>query len=294
MDVRGVPAASCRSTVGTATHAPMHAPLRQADLVPEDRPLRRLGSSLLLLRTVDSTNRLLLAEAANLDDGAVAVAERQTAGRGRRGRRWEAPRGAAVLVSVLLVESPAGILPRVASLLAAVAACEAVEATTDCTPGLRWPNDLVIEGRKLGGVLVETRRMSGADGCAERLAIVIGIGLNCLQQPGHFPGSLRGRATSLEIEGSAAVDRRRVARCLLARLDERIVATADSDGVGELRDAWRRRCIDIGRPIRVRNAHGTFEGVVSDVTTAGDLIVETTHAGRKCFASATTTRVEQA
>src|SRR6476469_4959346 len=126
---------------------------------------------------IDSTNRYLLDEArGGAADGLVAVADHQTAGRGRFDRRWEAPPGSSLLVSVLLRPTPPGDGPGDASadgshravMAVALALAEAVEAVAGVTPGLKWPNDLVVGDRKLAGLLAER----------EGDAVVIGAGCN--------------------------------------------------------------------------------------------------------------------
>jgi BirA family biotin operon repressor/biotin-[acetyl-CoA-carboxylase] ligase len=262
----------------------MHRPLRAIDLLPCG-PRQRLGGRVCALDEVDSTNAYLLNNAAGALDGTLAVAEFQRAGRGRRGRAWVAPRGSSVLLSVLLKELHGGPIERHATVLASVAACEAVEEATDCRPGVSWPNDLVIAGRKLGGVLAETTALERG------LAVVIGIGINCLQQRGHFNGELAQRATSLEIESAGAIDRARVAAALVRRLDAWLVAVAGgSCGEARLRAAWRARCTDLGGRVTLRHDTETFTGTVIDVMDDGDLDVQLDVGGRRRFGAATTTR----
>jgi BirA family biotin operon repressor/biotin-[acetyl-CoA-carboxylase] ligase len=266
----------------------MHGPLAASDLFPTGG-LRRLGRCVHLFSELDSTNAYLLRCAADLPDGAVAVAEFQTAGRGRQGRRWFAPRGSAILLSVLLSE-PADS-PRItrAASLAAVAAAEAIEAETTCRPALRWPNDLVVAGRKLGGVLAESTPLAGRS--QGRRALVIGIGLNCLQQPGHFPAELAHRATSLEIECPRPVDRRALARRLVERLDTRL---ADQPGRpcdgDELHQAWAARCADHGRHVTLEENSRRYTGTVIEIADNGALILQLDSGGRRQFEPTTTTR----
>src|SRR5262245_2034057 len=158
----------------------MHRPLCASDFPPPGE-LRRLGRAVHCFANIDSTNAFLLSHAAELPDGTLAVAEHQTAGRGRLRRVWSAPRGSSVLLSVLLHESADSGLLREASLLACVATCNAVESDAGIIAAVRWPNDVTVAGRKLAGVLAESTPLP--DG---RRALVIGIGLNCLQQRGHF------------------------------------------------------------------------------------------------------------
>lgn len=282
--------------------------LLSAERLRPARPFRRLCADIRILSEVDSTNSYLLAQADALPDGAVLFAEHQTSGRGRLGRRWAAPRGSSLLLSVLFFEQPGASTAALSTLIGAVAACEAIEAATDCRPTLRWPNDVLISGRKVAGVLVETRRRGTG---SPPLAVVLGIGINCLQQRGHFPPELGETATSLELESPQPIDRAAVAAALLARLDAWLsaeksfeVAAADRrDAAGApgvnagaqrapLLAAWRQRCEPPGTRIRLQHDGRMFAGTMLDVDEAGDLLVELDEGGRRLFAAATTTRLK--
>ena len=186
---------------------------------------------------VDSTNRVVadLARAGAVD-GVVVGADHQTAGRGRRGRTWEAPPGASLLVSVLLRPAPA--LVTLAAGLAAAGACESV-ARVDI--GLKWPNDLLVDDAKVGGILTEA--VAGA--------AVVGLGVNLAWAP---PGAARL---------GAQVDRQALLDHYLAGLD------APRDVLAR----YRERCTTLGRRVRVELPDGEVEGVASDVDDDGRLLV---------------------
>ncbi|MEW6253307.1 MAG: biotin--[acetyl-CoA-carboxylase] ligase [Planctomycetota bacterium] len=295
-----------------------HTPLSAPDLLAGG-PLRRLGRRVFVLETVDSTNAFLLARAgaegdavrAGLD-GALASAEYQTAGRGRLGRRWHAPRGSSILLSTLLIEPADSPLLERITVLAAVAACETVEAAASVGVAVRWPNDLVCSARKLGGVLAEASPLAGQRASArgprrrrtERsspdtvaaqggllTAVVIGIGLNCLQQRGHFPPELADRATSLELESARPVSRRAVAAALVAHLDRRLAELGQPGGWPRLLAAWRGRCDDMGARVTLEHDGRTLSGTAVEVTDSGHLVVELDAGGRRHFAPTTTTRL---
>ena len=268
----------------------MHKPLRIETLMP-DGPLARLGKTVHTLETTTSTNTFLLDEAANLPDGAIATAEYQTSGHGRFGRTWNAPRGSSILLSVLLFESEDSPVSGGVTMLAALAAAEAVELETSCRPALRWPNDIVIAGKKLGGVLAESRRLSAGNG-PRRRALVVGIGLNCLQHKGHFSRELAEIATSLEIESAHPVDRHAVARSLLQRLDARLTSLSRSGiEAARLAEEWADRCEDLGTHVMLEANGRRYTGTVLEVTEHGDLVVQLDDGGRRRFESATTTRI---
>jgi len=263
----------------------MHTALTKDTLFPRG-PLGRLGRNVLLFNEIESTNACLLARAAELPDGTVACAEYQTAGRGRLGRSWEAPRGAAVLISVLLKEPADSRLVALATLVGALAACEAIEQATLCRPTVRWPNDIVLSGRKAGGVLVESTPVPPA---ATR-ALAIGVGINCLQQRGHFAGALAHTATSLEIESPQPVDRGAVARHLLECLDAHLASPATEHDARAILAAWKRRCEDLGAHVSLQHDRHTYAGTVLDIDDNGDLLVQLDEGARRYFAAATTTR----
>lgn len=259
----------------------MHRALTKRDLFPNG-PLQRLGRRVDCFTDIHSTNSYLLEAALTALDGAVVTAEAQSAGRGRLGRRWLAPRGAAVMLSVLLKCPPGCPLLGLAAMLGAVATAEAIESATGLRARMRWPNDVMLPGGKVAGVLAETRSLEG------QTALVLGVGLNCLQQRGHFPAELQGKATSLEIESPLAVDRVHVAQALLAALDAEIVACVSSSAA--LRCAWRERCDDFGAYVRLLSDGREYAGVIVDILDNGDLTVQTDQGLRRQFAAATTTR----
>jgi BirA family transcriptional regulator, biotin operon repressor / biotin---[acetyl-CoA-carboxylase] ligase len=190
--------------------------------------MRRLGSSIVRLSTVGSTND---AAAAIATEGAVVVADQQTDGRGRRGHSWFSPPGAGLYVSIVLAPSTAADPPRATQLLTiavGVALAEAIEPTTGLRPDLKWPNDLYIGRRKLGGVLAE----------ASSATVVVGYGINV--HAAAFPPELGDRATSLESELGRRIDREALLAATLTAIDRRYDDLLESR-FDAILDAWRRR-----------------------------------------------------
>jgi BirA family biotin operon repressor/biotin-[acetyl-CoA-carboxylase] ligase len=252
-------------------------------------PLSRLGTTILIEHEVASTNTLLLRRAAELPDGALAWTEFQTGGRGRLGRRWEAPRGASILLSTLVHEPADAALVAGGALLACVAACEALDTVGDLDVTIRWPNDLYVRGRKLGGVLAESCLLPGSP---PRRAVVIGVGINCLQHRGHFAGALAERATSVDLESTQPVNRAAIAAALVQRLDAWLAAAERAASWTALRAAWHARCGDFGTRVTLQHDGRTFSGTAVDVSIEGDLVVQLDHGGRRHFGATTTTRSE--
>lgn len=160
-------------------------------------------------RATDSTNDLAweaAGEGRDAADGLAVFAEQQSQGRGRRGTRWLAPPHSSILCSVLVWWPAGGAEAALLTRTAAVAAADAVEELSDLDVGIKWPNDVVVDDRKVGGILVEVRGGGEAEAPA-----VVGIGLNCCQGPEAFPPSIRPGAASLAMLG-AEVDRTLLAR----------------------------------------------------------------------------------
>jgi BirA family biotin operon repressor/biotin-[acetyl-CoA-carboxylase] ligase len=168
----------------------------------------RFGGDYEFVTSCPSTQRLLSPDA---PEGAVAVADEQTEGRGRLGRRWEAPAGTSILCSVQL--RVAGDLQRYPELtvVGAEACAEAIRALTDLEPALEHPNDVLIDGRKVAGVLGE----------ASNGRVALGIGINVNIPAGELPVDVRTPATSLLAETGIPVDRRDLLAELLAVLERR-------------------------------------------------------------------------
>ena len=212
-----------------------------------------VGRELLCFSELDSTNTYLKELALNgTADGTAVIAAHQTAGRGRMDRTFQSPAGKGLYLSVLLRPDlpPERFLPVTA--LAGVAACDAVENLCGVRPGLKWPNDPVLNGRKLAGVLTEL--VICEDG---KPAIVLGIGVNVSQTAGDFTPDVAAMATSLAAEG-IAVSREELAAALLARLD---VMYQDLKA-GAL-DGWRQRyrmdCINLGKTVQLLHPDGRRE-----------------------------------
>jgi BirA family transcriptional regulator, biotin operon repressor / biotin---[acetyl-CoA-carboxylase] ligase len=235
--------------------------------------------------SIDSTNRYLLDQARRgAPEGVVAVADHQSAGRGRLGRRWEAPPGSNLLVSVLLRPDLPVARRHLASVVVALAATDAVQAVTGLEVGIKWPNDLLApDGGKLAGVLAESDLAPsvGTTG-GDPTAIVVGIGINVnWPQPDTvLPPDLAGSATSLWRLAGQPVDRAGLLEALLHALGPRAADLGTEPGRVHQVAEFRSRCATLGTPVRVELAHERFEGVATDVTPEGHLVVAVGHTTR--------------
>jgi BirA family biotin operon repressor/biotin-[acetyl-CoA-carboxylase] ligase len=200
-------------------------------------------------------------------DGAVALAERQTAGRGRLGRAWDSPAGAGIWFSrVVRPSPPAPPLPLLVA-ATALAVAEAVEGSCGVRALLRWPNDLLAGGRKLGGILLETRDWDPAAPLA-----VLGVGVNADRPPDGYPADVRAIATSLAAErGGAAPDRTAALAAILDRLDARLGALAGPDAAREVDAAYRARAAHVGSRVTLLEGDVPRAGVLEEASPLGGL-----------------------
>ena len=235
------------------------------DLVGPGLPLRRLD----VVESTGSTNADLLARHAAGEDirATVLIAEHQSAGRGRHGRSWSTPARSQIAFSIGVdagAQLPAawGWLP----LLTGVAAADAVAATTGITPGLKWPNDIEVGDRKLGGILAEV--------AAPDPVIVVGLGLNVTLTHDEAPDD---RATSLLMLGSSMLDRSALLGSVLAELIARIDRWKALGGPDpSLVNDYRARSVTLGKRVRaVLPGDRDVVGIAADIDDIGQLMIDT-------------------
>jgi len=200
-------------------------------------------------------------------EGAVAVSEEQTGGRGRLGRVWQAPAGSSILVSVLLRPPPERRAPEL-SLVAGVATAIAVERATGLAAQVKWPNDVMLDRRKVAGILAELRDR----------AVVLGIGLNVTQSLGELPAETRAPAGSLRSVTGRKLERGPILADLLLELEHRYDAWR-AGGLDAIYDDLGARDFLRGRRVTVDGVEGvaqmvTREGRLEVSTGSGPLLVE--------------------
>lgn len=205
-----------------------------------------VGRELRCFAELDSTNNYLKTQTA-APDGTAAVADSQTAGRGRMDRSFQSPKGRGIYLSVLLRPPlpPERLLPVTA--LAGVAVCAAVERVCGVRPGLKWPNDPVLNGKKLCGILTE---MSLEAETGRVQSLVLGIGVNVGQGPEDFSPEVREMATSLLQALGQPVSRPRLTAALLEELDRAYAALLAGDLSAYLA-AYRRDCVNLGKTVQL-------------------------------------------
>ena len=231
----------------------------------------------LLLAETSSTNDVAREQARKgVRSGFVVAASRQTAGRGRLGRNWESPPDRGLYVSILLRPDFSMTETSMLTILGSVATVDAVEAVCGVRPQIKWPNDLLMGGRKLAGLLIETEP-KGA-----RLAFaVIGIGINVRHEAGDFSPEVRKLATSLYLATGQLHRRADVLVALLQAMERRLTRPFD-----EAREAWSASSLTLGQQVTLTTARGRKHGQAMGLDESGALLlrsdsgeVETVTAG---------------
>ena len=218
----------------------------------------------ILLAETSSTNDVAREQARKgARDGFLVAASRQTAGRGRLGRGWESPPDRGLYVSILLRPdlpmTEAGKL----TILSSVATVDAVETVSGLRPQIKWPNDLMVGGRKLAGLLIETEPKGGRVAFA-----VIGIGLNVRQEAGDFSPEVRSTATSLYLATGRMYRRADLLVALLQALERRLGRPFD-----EAREAWTASSLTLGQRVTLTTVRGRKHGQALGLDESGALLL---------------------
>ncbi|MFO0754684.1 MAG: biotin--[acetyl-CoA-carboxylase] ligase [Thermodesulfovibrionales bacterium] len=228
----------------------------------------RLGGEVILLDRIDSTNTYAMELAfRGAPEGTVLLADEQTGGRGRRGRAWISPPGKNLYMSVILRPD---ISPRdatVLTFLAAVAGATAVRALTSLPVAIKWPNDLLVGGKKLGGILTEMK----AD--MDRIFhAVIGIGININMARETLPGEIRSVATSVLAETGKVCRRTPFAVEILKEMEKRYRVLREK-GRGPLLEEWLSLAATIGKHVEVTAGEGKISGFAEGIDEEGMLLL---------------------
>ncbi|MFZ5644932.1 MAG: biotin--[acetyl-CoA-carboxylase] ligase [Bacillota bacterium] len=235
-----------------------------------------IGNTVYFYESLASTNREArdLAQA-GAPGGTLVVAEEQTGGRGRMGRGWFSPKGTGIWCSLVLrPEISPGQAPPV-TMLTAVAVASAIEKASGVRPGIKWPNDLLANGKKICGILTE---MSAE---IERINyLVVGIGIN-VNTPA-FTEELKDNATSLCLIRGEAISRLEIIKQLLREFEHYYLLWMDK-GFEPILEEWKKRCITLHRPVRVSTYREFWDGWAEDVDKSGALILRTEDGKLKHF-----------
>jgi BirA family biotin operon repressor/biotin-[acetyl-CoA-carboxylase] ligase len=216
---------------------------------------------------------------AGAPEGTVVIAELQSAGRGRLGRRWTSPAGKGLLFSVILRPTLPMSRAHMLTIVAAVAAARGIETQTDASVRIKWPNDLFIGDRKAGGILLE---VAGEQDVVEW--VIVGIGINVNTEYTELPVDLRRSATSLKMATGEAVDRSELLARILLSL-ETTYKEAQKHGFDRALSEFRQRDYLLKRSVSVQTREGSVIGEATGIDNQGALLVQLPHRHVRRFHS---------
>ena len=204
--------------------------------------------------------------------GTTVVAEKQTAGRGRRGRSWESPAGKSVYFTIVVRPAFAPDMASMITLVTALAVAEAIQEVTGLPAGIKWPNDIVVNGKKVVGILTE---LSVTPEMNEIQFLVAGVGVNVNQDsPEEFPEEIRETATSLKIESGRHIARAALLERILTRFEEDYEVFERDLSLAGLKARYESRLAGKDAGVRVLDPAGEYSGISRGIAETGELIVE--------------------
>jgi len=238
------------------------------DEIAESLNTEFIGGRVYYYHSLESTNReARVLASGGAPGGSLVVAEEQVQGRGRMSRGWFSPKGLGIWCSLILrPEVQPGEAPPV-TMLTAVAVASAVEKVAGVAPGIKWPNDLLVGGKKICGILTE---MSAEMEMVNFL--VVGVGINVNTSLEDFPEELKEIATSLYLVEGEPVSRLKLLKQFL-RDFEFYYRRWINDGFGPILEEWKKRCVSLGCPVRVSSPREVWDGWAEDVDSDGALLV---------------------
>lgn len=199
--------------------------------------------------------------------GTVAVADKQNAGRGRRGRVWQSPAGKDIYFTLLLRPDFAPDKASSLTLVMALSVAQAVEAFCGLTTGIKWPNDIVVNGKKVCGILTE---MNVEPGYIQYVVIGAGINVNLAQ----FPEEITGTATSLFLESGMQWPRAELLQNVLKRFENNYEIFLQTQDLTGIRAEYVKHLVNVDKQVRVLDPAGEFEGIARGIDSSGELLVE--------------------
>lgn len=226
-----------------------------------------LGKELLFFEETDSTNDELRRRAGKgAKEGLVAIADVQTKGKGRRGRGWETPAGVNIAMSYLLRPDFSPDIAPMMTLIMAMAAAKGIREVSSLEVKIKWPNDIVVNGRKLVGILTEMT--AEPDYIHE---VIIGTGINVNNK--SFPEGIKDTATSMYIEGGRSYSRAKVAAAVTDAFEEYYEIFLRTGDLRKLRKEYDMLCVNTGARVRILDPKGEYDATASGIDDKGELIV---------------------
>ena len=237
--------------------------------ISKDLNTRYIGKNLYIYNEVSSTNTIAQFLSQNgIGNGSVVVAEKQTAGRGRSGKSWESPLGGVWLSVILTPDVDYSKIPLI-TLATGVAVAKALERIGVENPEIKWPNDIMINGKKVCGILTE-----GVTNFNSIKNVIIGVGIDANLSIEDFPKELQAKTTSLEIELERKINENLLIKIFLEEL-EQTIELFNSEAYEEILREWRKRSYTIGKIVEVKKPHKKpYDGYAIGISKEGALIVE--------------------
>jgi BirA family biotin operon repressor/biotin-[acetyl-CoA-carboxylase] ligase len=237
-----------------------------------------IGRDIHVYQETASTNDVAWQLASEGREGVTIFAESQTQGRGRRGRTWIDSDGKCLLMSTVVMPGLPAEDFNVLTVLGAVAVCQALQNSCGLRPTIKWPNDVIVSGKKICGILVETRQ----DDNRAPGTFVIGIGLNVNLTREQLPEILRDHATSISMEVGEEIDRTRFARQLLRNLDS-LYRNVKAGDLADLEEKWKKLCLTGGEFLTLEQNGKLYRGRVHDLDLKDGLILQLDSGVLKSF-----------
>ena len=249
------------------------------DKIKANLRTKRIGGKILVYSSTSSTNDVAAEYAKNKkNDGLAIFAEEQTAGRGRAGTKWHSGRADSILCSIVLTDCK--LNPELLSLTCAVAVADGLGKIGGTEAKIKWPNDIILNGKKVAGILLESKTDNG------NTIYILGIGINCHQNKDSFPAELQPIATSIDIESCSIADRISLAKRLLTTIDHWLeVAEKNSEKV---MGQWRKLSIQLGHRVTLIFNGTKFAGNCIGIDPEKGLILQLDTGGLRFFDAAHT------
>ncbi|HUU18406.1 MAG TPA: biotin--[acetyl-CoA-carboxylase] ligase [Sedimentisphaerales bacterium] len=255
--------------------------LRRDELDPDNikanLKTKRIGRKILVYNRTSSTQAIAGEYAKNKgNDGLVIFAEEQTAGRGRADNKWYSSRSDSILCSIVLSTGGSRTVPtELLSLTCAVAVAEAIGKSAKGEAKIKWPNDIMLNGKKVAGILLESKKDNSGNTC------IIGIGINCHQKKDSFGLELQSTATSIDIESHSTSDRISLAKRLLTSMEHWLEVAAQKSE--KIIDQWRNLSVQLGHRMKLIYNGREFSGNCIGIDPEKGLILQLDTGGVRMF-----------
>ena len=242
-----------------------------------------VGKSLLVFDMIPSTNAKADEIAEEYPHGTVVIAGQQSAGKGRRGRVWESEKDVGIYMSILLKPN---VSPKAATgftLVTALAVAKAIERVADIKPGIKWPNDIVLNGKKICGILTEMKLTN-----TNIAHVVVGIGVNVESE--HFQKEIHDMASSLFMETGKKISKDKLIEEILSCFEQYYEQYLKTEDFRFLQKSYEAYLVNKDKQVRVLDPVQEYEGIAKGITTTGELIVDTGQNIRTVYAGEVSVR----